>query len=111
MDGDGTVRLNNGRYPSFDLVGSQFLLGQFQAFVRGVCPHSTAAVRPHKNIFRIASSGWAALKVIEALYQDATVALERKAKAAGEMLSDEAARRAARLPLDPGHCVRPARPV
>lgn len=89
VDGDGSVRFNGYpkfRYPSFELVGSSAMMSQFSAFIETACPGIALRVKPHKNIFRVTASGRTALAILDTLYSGATVALDRKAATAHEML-------------------------
>jgi len=53
-------------------------------------------IRPDKTIFQVATAGYTAEKIVYFLYDNADVALDRKAVAAAEIL----AARDARLPAE-----------
>jgi hypothetical protein len=88
VDGDGSL----GRYakrpgsePSaqFRLCGEGRALLAFTKFLRE--DGSTGArltVRPHKSIYSVGTTGWSAARIVELLYEDAPVALDRKAETA-----------------------------
>jgi hypothetical protein len=79
VDGDGWVGVSKDGYFRLDLVGSRFLLEQFVAYVKSICPNSPISVRPHKGIFRVGLGGSTAFLVASNLYYDAAIALPRKA--------------------------------
>jgi hypothetical protein len=86
VDGDGCVSLNRGKYAWLSLVGSKTLLSQFVSFVRGLAPDCSVSVRPSKNIFAVFLVGKYAKVVLEHLYLNSTVSLERKAAKARAIL-------------------------
>jgi transposase len=86
IDGDGTVAISCG-IPQVKLVGSHWLLSAFVDFLGPVSSRRPLNVRPARNIYVVSTSYATAEKVIERLYAGASVALDRKAAAAAEILS------------------------
>ena len=86
IDGDGWVGQKMGRYPAIHLYGSQQIIEQFLTFARTIHPGCRSTVRPHKMIFMAVLSGTSGAAVISALYEDAAVALPRKAEKAHAVL-------------------------
>lgn len=87
-DGDGSLgcyRKRPGSEPSaqFRLCGERRALLAFTDFLRE--EGSTGAnltVRPHKSIYSVGTTGWSAARIVQLLYADAPVALDRKAEMA-----------------------------
>jgi hypothetical protein len=84
VDGDGTLGISCG-IPQLKLVGSHWLLSAFVDFLGPVSSGRPLNVRPARNIY-VVSTSYATAKVIERLYVGASVALDRKAAAAAEIL-------------------------
>lgn len=99
IDGDGSLniyhrksyfnkhpRINAWSIPRDDkrleLVGGKQLLESFINFLKEKYPDIKNSVRPHKSIFRVGLAGATAEKVIDLLYSDCIVALDRKLNAA-----------------------------
>jgi hypothetical protein len=88
VDGDGSLGCyakRPGSEPSaqFRLCGERRALLAFTEFLRE--EGSTGAnltVRPHKSIYSVGTSGWSAARIVQLLYEDAPVALDRKAETA-----------------------------
>lgn len=91
VDGDGHVRIRVHSDVSsesdfhFALVGNRDMLGGFCDFVADVVS-SRATIRPHARIYRIRYCGRAAAAVVELLYLNANVYLDRKKEVADKML-------------------------
>lgn len=85
VDGDGTVGISCG-IPQLKLVGSRWLLRAFVKFLGPVSSRRPLNVRPARNIYVVSTSYATAEKVVERLYAGASVALNRKAAAAAEIL-------------------------
>ena len=86
VDGDGYIGLVKGRRPRLELVGALPLLEQFAAFANHAAK-SKVHPHPHKSIWRISLMGATARLVIDLLYRDSSVALERKRNASLNILS------------------------
>ncbi len=89
VDGDGCIGLLSGKrhhVSRIELVGGRVLLEQFVVYVKTVCPDANLTVRPHKSIYRVGTSGKNAKIIIEALYSQMAVGLERKTNAAINIL-------------------------
>ncbi len=88
IDGDGCLGINKGKlfnFPRLELVGGKLLLEQFIEFVKTVAPENLATARPHKNIFRVGLIRNHARLVIENLYRDANIFLDRKNEIANQV--------------------------
>jgi hypothetical protein len=96
VDGDGSLGLLATGYAHFGLVGSRRLLEAFMIFLRSNDLAAKMTIRPDKTIFQVATAGYTAEKIVYFLYDNADVALDRKAVAAAEIL----AARDARLPAE-----------
>jgi hypothetical protein len=91
VDGDGNlgVGLYDGKYlyPHIGLAGQMPLLGTFRAFL---IANDLPALNPHKsdksNVPRISTSGSTAAAIIDCLYKDAAVALDRKMERADRIM-------------------------
>lgn len=77
IDGDGWIGKSNGK-ARLQLVGSLPLLEQFSSFVRTFEPTFTGHVRPHKSVYTVDLICGPAMRIIGLLYNDCSVALERK---------------------------------
>ena len=87
IDGDGTVGMGQKTlYARLSLVGSKFLLEQFQTYVKSICPECDANIRPQVNIFRYALGCGPAIEIIKNLYQDSNVHLDRKKERANTLI-------------------------
>jgi len=84
IDGDGCIGVYNGQ-TILHLAGSQELLTQFKNYVRFICPDSRANVNKLRSIKQIRIVRQAA-KLIENLYSDCSVSLDRKLKKAREII-------------------------
>jgi hypothetical protein len=85
IDGDGTVGISCG-IPQVKLVGSHWLLSAFVDFLGPISSRRPLNVRPARNIYVVSTSYATAVKVVDRLYVGATVALDRKAASAAEIL-------------------------
>jgi len=86
IDGDGWIAIDNRNRPRLELVGSEKMLHQFIAFVQACHPQCGASVRPHKGIFKVGLLCTAATEVIRSLYDNESVALDRKQAVASTIL-------------------------
>lgn len=87
VDGDGTIgRSRNGKWV-LGACGSKMMMNTFRKFIRAHV-RSRATVRPNKSIFRVTWSSFKAQCVARILYQNCTVALDRKNKLATQLLSE-----------------------
>lgn len=91
VDGDGCLGMSRQpggrRLPYISLCGSQVLMEQFSAFAKEVATGVVARVVAHGKIWTVRMSGIHALKLIGKLYQNAVVALARKAILAKECMT------------------------
>jgi hypothetical protein len=87
-DGDGSLGCyakRPGSKPSaqFRLCGERRLLLAFTHFLRADgTTGANLTVRPHKSIYSVGTTGWSAARIVQLLYEDAPVALDRKADTA-----------------------------
>lgn len=86
IDGDGYLGIS-GRYPRLELVGGETLLQQFATFLKFHLPFCINSVRPHKGIYRIGFCSKTASDIVKLLYEDCSVALERKMEKAHSILA------------------------
>lgn len=92
VDGDGSVmeRIFHDRktqkYPTIQLCGSKEMCIQFLNFVKGVYPLCRASVLKTGSIYRVATTGSSARKVISYLYSDCDVYMDRKYSRAQKIL-------------------------
>ncbi len=82
VDGDGSVYISKLGYAVFGLVGSRRMLEAFRGFLKERGLAGRMSIRPTKSIYIINTAGNLAARIIEELYKDAVVALDRKAAAA-----------------------------
>jgi hypothetical protein len=87
VDGDGSIGCYPKRpgavpSPQFRVYGEQRMLLAFISFLRmDGTTGANLSVRPHKSIYIIGTTGQTAVRIMELLYEDAPVALDRKADA------------------------------
>ncbi len=94
VDGDGTVRIaditdQDGyhyRRPYISLSGSEHLCRQFSGFVKKFRPNCPATVHSGRTCHQVHVYGDSAACIIKQLYENCSVALERKATAALEAI-------------------------
>ena len=91
-DGDGSLGILATGYAHFSLVGSRRLLEAFMIFLRSNDLAAKMTIRPDKTIFQVATAGYTAEKIVCFLYNNADVALDRKAAAAAKILAARDAR-------------------
>lgn len=86
IDGDGCLYIPKNRYnsPVIHLVGSCQLVNQFRDFALTSIPQSKSKVFPVGNIYKVSLSG---IPLIESLYGDCTIALQRKLDKANSVLN------------------------
>jgi hypothetical protein len=88
IDGDGSIGKKSGRENGrVRLCGNLHLLEQFMAFVRMHYPACRAKPRPHSSIFDAAISAHAARVILDILYNNDRVALDRKKETALRILA------------------------
>ncbi|MFU8873371.1 hypothetical protein [Micromonospora sp. SL4-19] len=91
VDGDGSIGMyrtkqNPRPFAQFRLVGSRRILEPFTEFLVAA-GLSRLSVRPHKTIYNVGTTRRSAEKIIYLLYNDAAVALRRKAEMAARILN------------------------
>lgn len=86
VDGDGSLSFHQktarsrDAYPVLSLVGSLALLSQFLAFLRHHFPQRHGRLFRMRNIWGFSAAYEPARQIVQLLYTDATVALERKSR-------------------------------
>lgn len=78
VDGDGCILISKEGTPRIYLCGTEELCTQFLQFCRGIDPDIKASVLKSSNIFRVTISSSKAIVVMDELYRDCKVKLERK---------------------------------
>ena len=91
IDGDGCLNVSCG-IPTLKLFGSEWLLGAFIEFLESAGLRRSSNGRPVnvwpcQSIFSVSTSGMTAVRITKLLYSDASVALDRKAATAAEIMS------------------------
>jgi hypothetical protein len=84
IDGDGDFAKSGD---SLKLVGDYDIVLAFQEFVLAYCPQVTANIRKRENIFTLSIRRQATRCMLQAMYGDATVSLDRKYRRAQEILT------------------------
>src|SRR3990172_6777843 len=76
--------------PKVILTGYEKLLGQFCSFIKKISPECEANIKPVKgeNPFRVIVSGIQAVRLIHALYKNATTYLDRNMEIAHKVMGD-----------------------
>jgi len=85
IDGDGDFAKGGD---SLKLVGDYDVVLAFQKFVLSYCPQVRANIRKNQNIFTFSIRRQATTCMLQAMYGDAIVFLERKYRRAQEILTD-----------------------
>jgi len=80
MDGDGSIYLDNRKnnYIILDFTGSESILRNVRDILVSILRVNKNKVSPTKSVFRIQWSGKQAIKILNWLYKDSPVRLERK---------------------------------
>jgi hypothetical protein len=87
VDGDGWVITNKNGKPTIGLCGTKEICEGFKAFCQSVSP-TKANVSKNRGSYQYAVSGSFTIPIIRALYQDATIYLDRKYEKAMEILAE-----------------------
>lgn len=85
IDGDGDFAKSGD---SLKLVGDYDVVLAFQKFVLSYCPQVRANIRKNENIFTFSIRRQATLCMLQAMYGDARVFLDRKYRRAQEIVTD-----------------------
>jgi len=93
VDGDGSVGRRAGGFPDFQVVGSKRLMDAFLGFLTREGVAARMSVRPSKSIFTVATAGHTAAAIMRVLYDNAPLALNRKARKVMDILAEADARR------------------
>lgn len=90
IDGDGMITWSySNRFPTpvLGLVGSKALLDQFRDFCITIAPNMRASVRKMRMIWTFVTTGRYAKAIVEELYSDCEVAMNRKSEEAKRVLA------------------------
>jgi hypothetical protein len=93
VDGDGSIWISKRGYVGFSLVGSQRLLEAFLGFLEKRNLARRMTISPDKSIYQVSTAGHLAELIIDELYRNAPMALDRKAAAARPVIESVRARR------------------
>jgi helix-turn-helix protein len=85
IDGDGNFARGGDL---LKLVGDYDVVLAFQGFVFAYCPKVTANIRKRENIFTFTIRRQATRRILQTLYEGATVSLDRKYRRAHAILTD-----------------------
>lgn len=89
VDGDGhigIVKNRNSHYPKLELVGGQLLMEQFSDYIYRITGKKAKVCR-HKSIFRVSYLGKTVIQIVEHLYLNSPIHLDRKYNAAKNILN------------------------
>jgi len=78
VDGDGSIYMSRDGCWNLSLVGSRSIVKQFVYFCQKLTKHRQS-VQKHKTIYSVRYSGKSAISVIDYLYSNSCVSLQRKA--------------------------------
>jgi hypothetical protein len=93
VDGDGSIWISKRGYVGFSVVGSQRLLEPFLGFLKERNLARRMTISPDKSIYQVGTAGHLAELIIDELYRNAPVALDRKEAAARPVIESVRARR------------------
>lgn len=88
IDGDGCLRITKQGFPAIELVGSKDMCAGFLSFIKTI-GNTKTKVLPRAKVHRVTTGGLWVKRVVEVLYGNAEVALDRKAEIAKSILSVE----------------------
>ena len=77
IDGDGSIGETTLKRPRIRLVGTRDVCESFREFCKSIAP-TRATVRPHSNIFTFELVGTSSLIVMNQLYNNSPIHLDRK---------------------------------
>lgn len=100
VDGNGSLGILATGYAYCGLCGSRRLLEAFLGFLQSHDLGGRMTLRPDKSVFQVGTAGYLAERIIRLLYEDAPVALDRKAASAARIAAAEDVRVAAQLTAD-----------
>lgn len=86
LDGDGSI-YSGSKQVGLSLVGDYEIVLGFQAFVLGHCPKVKVSILRHENIYSFSLTNGSAIQMLEVLYREAKVYLERKYRRAYQIMN------------------------
>jgi len=86
FDGDGCLCVDKYGYVSFDIAGTKELLTRIQEILIDNCDLNKTKVRKQNNTYRFAYGGKYVIKILDYLYNNATVFLDRKHEKAQKVI-------------------------
>jgi hypothetical protein len=92
IDGDGSLftkyyKENNKKYVRLDLCGSNCVVSSFISYIKRTL-YISANIYPNGRVFHVRFAGIRAKKIIEHLYKDSTIYLDRKKLLADQYILD-----------------------
>lgn len=88
VDGDGHLAIDSHNRVRLSLCGSKELMTQFLTFIKKHNPNCGATVKSHKSIFRVQLACKSAVRTIQLLYTNCSIALDRKKSIATIILGE-----------------------
>lgn len=89
IDGDGSIGWSQPGKPCLDLAGSKSMIEQFILYTKTVIPHLTLNSRQqHPGCYKTHISWNTAAIMIQTLYSDCSVSLDRKQERANKIISE-----------------------
>ncbi len=85
VDGDGSIGTNKKEYNFFQLLGSFELMSQFKKYINFIT--NRVNVKKSGNIYRVSTTRGPAKLIIQNLYENTSVYLDRKRKIADSIIS------------------------
>lgn len=85
IDADGSLGVYNNE-PRLALCGTEKLMSQFADFVRSHITNYKGGVHKHNNIYRVTLGKSATKIIVKILYENCTIALDRKLKIANKII-------------------------
>lgn len=86
VDGDGSVAMYNNK-PRIDLIGSKLLVNQFKDFVTDFCKTNASVLERNGSYSYRVNGKNVATEVIDKLYKNSNVYLDRKKRVADEIMN------------------------
>jgi hypothetical protein len=91
VDGDGWISISKSNNPRLGVCGGLGLMNQFMTFLRANNIGFNTSVRTQKTIHLVAFSCGSAFEIINLLYNDCAVALDRKLVRAKQIIETKTA--------------------
>ena len=85
IDGDGCIfHGKNGRW-NLSLVGNKYMLEGFRDYINNII-NIERKIRPHSTIYQICYGGKISQKIVNIIYKDSNIYLDRKMKLANKLM-------------------------